>query len=161
MTKKILFCLFIISNVFAFAQQPPLNIDENFDNTLGGWFVGSKENYNCKIEDGKYVIDYFPAKETNFNFFWRSLIIDETKDFIIEAKMRHISGKDDNKIGLSWGCDGWKNSNFLSFSGNQFYQAGYYVDGAYKEEIKWTKNADLIKPSGEYNTLRAYKKGVK
>lgn len=155
--KRMLLCSFTVFSVIIHAQ-PPLNIDENFEDNRKGWFVGAKENYTCEIENGKYIIDYFPKEKTNLNFFWKSFLVDEMKDFIIEAKLRHVSGSDNNNIAIAWGCKDWKNSNFFSFSGNQYYKLGRYEEGNYVPDVKWTKDVSVVKPSGEYNVLKIHKK---
>lgn len=139
---------------FAYSQPPKLNVDEQFDDNSLLWEEMNSGGIHSKVENGVYKISN--VDNTASRFFWKDFIIDETQNFIIEARIKSVGG-DDNRVGLVWNTSGWKNSNFLCFSGNQNYVVSQYVNGAFKDIIPWKKDADVVSPTGEYNVLSVQK----
>lgn len=150
------FCLLLISFT---GMAQPLNVAENFNDNSLFWEVGSNDLYDCKIENGFYTIDHHPANKTG-RFYWKDFIIDDSNDFIIEIKMRYISGVIDNGYGLFWGSDSWKNGNRAIVSGNQYYKIYHYEGENVVNDVSWTKDTAIVKPAGEFNVIRLHKEGA-
>ncbi len=148
-------CLIFIG-IKGFAQ--PLNVEENFDNNDLLWEVGSNETCDCKIENGAYTIDHRPADKTG-RFYWKDFMVDDSKDYIFEIKIRHVAGTDDNGYGLFWGSNSWKNSYRAVVSGNRYYKVEHYEDENIVKDISWTLDTSIVKPIGEYNVIRVQKEG--
>ena len=87
--RLILSFLFIILFIFNGISQPPLNIDENFDDNSLLWEVGSNEIYDSEISNGVYKIHHRPANQSG-RYYFKKFMIDYTKDYIIEVKIRFV-----------------------------------------------------------------------
>lgn len=139
-------------------SQPPLNIAENFDDNSLLWEVGSSDVYDCEISNGMYSINHRPTDNSG-RFYSRGFKVDDSKDYIIETKIRFVSGADNHAYGLFWGADGWVNSNRFNISGNRFYRLYHYEGENLLEDVKWTLDTNIIKSNSEFNILRVQKEG--
>lgn len=159
---KKLFTVLLASLVSQFSfGQPPLDLEEDFSTNKMLWNVTSNKNYTTSIQDGNYTINNHPSDSTG-QFIWRNLNVDVSRDFIVETKIQYVSGADDNTIALVWcSTNSWKNTNIFGFAANQYYKNGGYTEGKYVAKTSWTKNTSIVRPKGEYNVLKIYKKDAK
>lgn len=156
------YLLFICVSLVAFLgyAQPPLNINEQFDDNRWMWETVNDRSDGelfANVENGHYILKNL-RKDGGSRFFWKKIFIDETQNFIIEARVKETSNGS-NRFGLVWNAEGWKNSNFFCISGNQYYVISQYIDGEFKDVIKWNKDTSIVRPSGEYNDLMIQKIG--
>src|SRR5690554_3537572 len=154
--KKIITFLFITNCcLLSFSQEPPLNIDEQFDNNYLLWEEIDNAEFFTKVENGVYTLKNKKTQGTRF--FWKDFNIDESRDFIIEAKIRDLK-KGNNRIGLVWNStSSWKNSNFFNISGNGYYCISKYEEGTFKDILAWKQDEKVVNVSPEYNLLKIHK----
>lgn len=145
----IFFLLFLLSTPAE--GQPPVILNETFDNNKYGWFEGQTADYTVKIENGKYLID---APEGG----WMSYLapyVEPDKDFSIEASFTQVNGKDNNGIGFIWGFDGRDGMNNFTFTTTGYYRI-YCSDRGLGVSDEW-RETNLVKPMGTKNVLKVEK----
>ncbi len=158
--KKIFITLigFILFFLTANSQTDNDAYTENFDNNKKNWSIFDNDNASAKIENGFYVIR---NKKSDFTYrFWRSVPLDDEEDFIYEAKLKQISGKESYGYGLVWNSKGWEDSYNFNISSNGYYKI-YQTKGGERTDWKpWTKSEHIL-PLGSYNMLKIEKKAKK
>ncbi len=136
--------------------QPPLNVEENFDNNNRLWKVKSTKNYDLKIENGVYTFDIHNQWGYD-DVFIQYFHVDLSQDFIIEAKLRIVSGIEDGELGFFMGS-GYQNWKATYISGNCHYKTEYR-ENSYTEtnDIPWQIDSNIVKPTGNFNVIKFHK----
>jgi hypothetical protein len=130
---------------------------DDFDDNRMKWPVGTidRGSLDLKLERGAYILR---AVEDAARIVYREDIrIDETRDFEIEARLRHLAGTENFGHFLFWGRshDG-KNIQF-GISGDGCYQVVISRGATFENVIPWTKS-ELVKKDVP-NTLTVRKAG--
>lgn len=98
----------------SFSRTPVLL--EEFDDNSNGWSVGSSDDFEASIENGRF---FFQSKSESAYFNPIRVAFDMTQDFEIETSMKIASGT--RSVMLQWGGGvsgiGQPNGNDLSFYG--------------------------------------------
>jgi outer membrane protein OmpA-like peptidoglycan-associated protein len=148
---KIFTICFLLSWASA-ASQPPILLQETFDNNHNDWTLGEGAHYSAKIENGRFILT--TLEEDRGRYFTVSPFINPEADFILQASFLQKSGLTDNGIGLLWGREG-----------NQYNAFQFAINGYYKvhtpEKIdtlnKW-KPCKRVKGMLEINVVRIEQK---
>ena len=138
-------------------QSGEVLFSESFENNVNDWYEGSSDSRYFKIENGYYVIQSFKSgtyAASKFNTKGK-FTIDQSRDFQIEARMKFVSGEDNNSNSLNWGqeADGWSNFRF-GFSGDGSYKIFSYNKSATNQWTNyqpWTNSIALNR--SDYNKL--------
>lgn len=157
MKFSILFICLFFFGIKGFTQ-PPLNVEENFDNNDRLWNVKSTDNYDLKIENGIYTLDVHNQWDRD-EIFPQSFRVDHSQDFIIEAKLRIVSGTEDGGLGFIM-CSGYQNWKATYISGDCHYKTEYR-ENSYTEtnDIPWQIDSNIVKPTGNFNVIKFHKVG--
>jgi len=156
MIKKLFIIILIIVCKTVIYAQSDYTFTDEFVNNKSGWWIGDLDAANGKILDGKYIIE---NKQSSGNyFFWMDFSINPKEDFLIEIKLKQVSGSKDSDFGISWGASEWSNSNNFTITSNGISKVWGYKDGKYFNwQILTAKNN--INPFGTYNILLVQKTG--
>ncbi len=156
MKNLLLTSISLILFVFIANSQTENNAyTENFDNNVKKWSILDNENASAKIENGFYIIR---NKKADYTYrFWRSVPLNEEEDFIYEAKLKQITGKENYGYGLVWNSQNWENSYNFEVSSNGYYRIYKTKDGTKTNWKEWTKSEHVF-PLGSYNILKIEKK---
>ncbi len=123
----ILFILILLYSLQTIAQPHTV---EGFEDDFTGdaaWSESESENSSCKIQDGQYIIEH---KRSSMSWlFTKSLYINPSKDFYIEAEMTQLTGTNDEGYGIVFGMSGIQNYySFVVTSNGQYNLYGYKND---------------------------------
>ena len=154
--KKLIVLLILLSiSIFNFAQtNPPIFIDEEYDDNSLDWVVEDDSDADSEISNGYYFI-YNKAIDDNAYRFWNSFDINDKDDFIVEIKIRQVYGDTDYGYGLMFCSQGVENNYNFEIKSTGYYRTSNQEDGYY-DDNDWKKTT-LIKPKGDYNILRVKK----
>ena len=153
---KILATILVLSLPVPGNSQLTDLVYEAFSSPSKFWWTGKDETKSVQIADGKYKVHLISTK--NGRLFHISIGPDFTKDFVLEATFRQLSGDDNSGIGFLWGYDpatGHNNSFCFTSTG---YVRSWISDDLRKSEREW-EEAQGVKPIGSENKLRVEKKG--
>ncbi len=133
---------------------------DDFKNNDKNW-IDDDNNSDRKldIKDGFY---YFAHKsDQDFWTIHRSVTIDDSKDFKIEALIKKVSGIQNNGYGVLFGRK--DNDNMFDFrlSGDGHYRINEHKNGDYVKHSSWVKSDAVNKGNGATNQLSIIKKGNK
>jgi outer membrane protein OmpA-like peptidoglycan-associated protein len=135
------------------AQQKVVFNEEFTDNSLG-WWTGGDENVSASLSNGSYRLQW---KTNGFWYMPRSVYIDTSKDYVIEAAIRQVDGIDNHGYGIVWGRneDGRHNEFIVSSNGQLLVTTS---NGEWINRQPWMAAA-AIHPMGETNVLTIEKRG--
>lgn len=144
---------FLFLSIFIFSQnialaEDKIILDENFTDNANKWYQGKSDNYEVKINNDKYFLDY-KRTGTLRGVELKEIAVDQSKNFKIDTSIKKISGLDNDSYDLIWGYK--DKDNFYSFgiSGNGKYQIGNRYNGKNRIIIKPTKNDKINKKNAE------------
>lgn len=153
--------LFYILTLFTFvlnAQDLPLLVNEEF-NSKQGCFLDEYNytTYSAHTENGLYKIRF--ENDSYWNNFQSNKYIGPDKDYIIEAKMKYVGGRNNYGFGISYGTYNYDNSNYFLISGNGYYNIRSEKKNEDFEHTNWISSSYVNQ--GDYNILRIEKTGEK
>ena len=152
-----LYCFLIVTGITQPCYSQLTNVlAEDFSTPSKYWWSGQDETKAVQFADGKYKVNLIST--TGGRLFHISLNPDFTKDFLLEATFRQLSGDDSDGIGFLWGYDpttGHNNSFCFTSSG---YVRSWISDDLRKSEREWQKSS-AVKSMRSDNKLRVEKKG--
>jgi hypothetical protein len=129
---------------------------ESFSSPSKYWWSGKDETKDVQFTSGKYKVNLISTK--GGRLFHISINPDFTKDFILEATFRQISGDDNDGIGFLWGYDPSSgHNNSFCFTSTGFVRS-WTSDDLRKSEREWQKTT-FVKPMRVDNKLRVEKNG--
>ena len=131
---------------------------DDFDDNRNEWLTGSlsKGDRVARIENGYYYWDA-DSKYYGLNASWKSVPIDESKDFEIEAAIKFVRGNPrEEATALSWGRSG-KGSFYLAFQEDE-YVISIWTNRRKPELVTHWTPTPLLK-EGDYNKLTIRKVG--
>ena len=150
---KIFFVLFfLLINIYAYSQPVEIFRDDFNDNS-NFW---TNDKYT-KIKNGHLIASCDSSYIFRMNF--KEININDKKDFDIEAKIKQLSGDENQAYGIVWGSSSWKNSLIFDIASKGWYRIFGYKNSKlfYIKKAVWRK--DIIKPKYAYNILRIKKRG--
>jgi outer membrane protein OmpA-like peptidoglycan-associated protein len=152
---RTLFSFFFLVMISHVGAQPPILLQETFDNNNNDWTIGGGTHYSAKIENGRFILSTF--EEDRGRYFTVSPFINPEADFTLQASFVQKSGMTDNGIGLLWGREGNQYNAF------QVATNGYYkVHTPEKVDTlnKW-KACKKVKGMLEVNVIRIEQKNMR
>lgn len=132
---------------------------DDFSDNRNNWGTGTATEYSESISDGNYYFEHF--REEKGWSTWNAIEINEARDFKIEARIRKISGIQNNGFGISFGRSDSDHEYIFMISGNGYYKVNQYENVDRKEIIPWTKSAFINQGDGASNKLTVMKRGDK
>jgi len=134
--------------------EPLLNDPFNMNN---GWSLFTDSDKTMYVSDGKLQFTGINKDKT----FWttRSFPVDLNGSFSISAKVKWVSGINNNAIGFAYGSDASMTSNnYFGISSNGYYVLWMYTNGEFKKIIPWT-TTPLVKQGNQENEIELRKIG--
>lgn len=150
--QLIILFVFIFNLGLADAQTTIVFYDD-FITSDNKWYTGSDEQWEFKIHNGKYVLN---GKNINGggNIVTNEIILDENKDFEIEAIIHKVSGVNDRGYGIVWGYSDNANFNQFSISGTGYFSISSFTDGFKRSYYPWTPSDYINKDNMSTDTLK-------
>ena len=127
-------------------------------------FNGHNYNWNIKRNNGAYAVirnGVYYIHNTTANKLYSTglqVFIDYSKNFVIETRIRKVSGKNNKGFGLLWGSKGLGNSFMFLITNNGYFMVGAQADNKFITLKKWTKTKAIKKD--RFNRLRIEKEGL-
>jgi hypothetical protein len=131
--------------------------EDDFDDNRRKWPVGKidRGSMDFKVEQGAYILR---AVEDAAKIVYREDIpLDETRDFEIEARLRHLAGTENFGHFLFWGRSPDAKNVQFGISGDGCYQVLISRGATFENVIPWTKS-ELVRKDAP-NTLTVRKVG--
>jgi outer membrane protein OmpA-like peptidoglycan-associated protein len=148
------FVLILCTCIVARAQTE-LNFYDAFDNNSHGWWVGSSDSYNVRIEDGKMFIDNLKGGNREYHF---PIDIEDKKDFFLEVNLRQYKGIDNQGYGVYWGSSDVSNAYYFVISSTGYFRIFKIENNSYVYTTEW-KKTPLLNPLGSFNKIKVERKG--
>ncbi len=136
-----------------------LIFQDDFNSNTNDWTELSNENIGLSFKNGSY---YFNHKRDDYGWTSsKSVKIDQTKDFEIEADITKVDGIQNNGYGMLWGRKDSDNEFEFFISGDGSYYIEYIEDGKTQILQNWTASTAINKGNGANNKLKIRKEGNK
>jgi hypothetical protein len=139
------------------AGRKRMVFEDDFDDNRRKWPVGKIDlgTMDFRIKGGAYILR---AVDDQGKLVYRDDIpLDETRDFEIEARLRHVAGTENMGHFLFWGRSADAKSLQFGITGNGHYQVLAGLGATSENVIPWTKS-ELVKKDVP-NTLTVRKVG--
>lgn len=150
----------ILAATFAFAADLPFADD--FDDNRHGWpNLEESDARFTEFADGVLVFENLALEGGAAQFSALPFALDKSRDWIVEARMRFVSGVDNYGYSLELGRNdaGWKCAFLLS--GNQNYSWGIFNGSGWETAgLPWKFDPELVKRD-THNTIVVRKIGSK
>jgi OmpA-OmpF porin, OOP family len=145
--------LFFLAAVMAtYGQRLPVAYNETFDvPEPPRWFLGTGPNSVTKVENGRYVFDWFTDAETVVRTFHHFL--DLEADYEIETVLRLESGSERNGYGVVWGSPTIADLFVFSIASDGHCVLWRWKNNVSEVLVPWTKAAGIL-PIRNDNTIR-------
>ncbi|MDH5598957.1 MAG: OmpA family protein [Cyclobacteriaceae bacterium] len=141
-------------NLSVFGQFKEI-FHEKFNNNNFGWYDMEDDNVTIRVLNQKY---YLKTPEGGYMTHISIPVIDNTKDFSIQATFTQLDGAENNSLGFLWGYDR-ESKHVFSFTTNGYFRINSPEEKAGKVN-EWIET-DLINPLGEENILKVIQRGDK
>lgn len=137
--------------------------DDFYDNKKS-WAVRSNEEVAMGVSNGHY---YFEHKENEYSRITNVRVdnFDANGDWVLESKIRHVGGIENNAFGILFGRKDNDNQFEFCLAANGYY----FIKRNYGKGLRnylntetngsWTKSSTVKKGNYVYNTLKVEKKG--
>lgn len=160
MKKSITFFLtFIFTNLFLFAQEETILINETFDDNSLNWYQADNENISCKVSGGHYV---FKNKTTTSRWIFTSIndLNADEENFTIEMKIKATLGDKNLAYGMLFSLytNGEDYQQFFVTANGQLKINHFYSKKDHLK-INYLDNKSINKGLKKYNTLKVVKTG--
>ncbi len=126
---------------------------DDFNDNSKNWVI----NDNSKIKSGNYYLSC--SSDLIFRMSYKQIIFNDKKDYFIEAKVKQISGSENEGYGIIWGTSSWKNSLIFDIASEGWFRVYGYRDGKLFYIKKATSQKSVINPKLSYNVLAVKKTG--
>jgi hypothetical protein len=155
-TTLLAVCLLVIGFDTGYAQSSDtyntLLYDDFYDNS-NQWATSDHENATMTVSGGNYYFEH-KRSESSWLSYKKIDAYNSSMDFVLEAKIEHISGIDNNGFGIVFGRKDNENQYEFFISAN-----GYYMIKEIRNDQKtyisdWTLLSALNKGNYSFNTLR-------
>ncbi|MCF6213735.1 MAG: caspase family protein [Flavobacteriaceae bacterium] len=137
--------------------QNDVIFNDKFNSNLNDWAVADNENATLSVKNG-----YYNFKHKRDKLGWTSsktIKINESKDFEIEADIKKVAGIQNNGFGIIWGRKDSDNEFQFFISGDGSYYIKYYEDNELNVIKKWTVSSYINTGNGATNKLKIRKIG--
>lgn len=138
-------------------QQMTVLFNDDFSDNGNDWPEGDGEKNSLHIQDGQY---WFHHKvEEGAWLTWKTIEIDQQKDFAIHTTITKVSGVENYGYGLLWGLEDVDHYYLLSLSGNGYYR---YIKSDGEDStsmIDWTQSDIILQGDGATNSIIIKKVG--
>ncbi len=145
--------------VFCAAQvsaQKRAVFQDSFEDNRNEWFTGvtDNENVEASIHGGAYHVEM--KTDSGWQYLNRSVVLDNSKNFIVRMNVRQLSGSLDNEFGLIY--NGSDVDNFYEFiiTSEKNARLQRWSDGT-KRILQEEVQVPAINPQGEWNVLEVRK----
>jgi uncharacterized caspase-like protein/ribosomal protein L21E len=130
---------------------------DNFTDNRNNWST-NKANGDTEltISNDRYTFSHL--RDKGGWSVWKSVDIDENRDFKIEIAMKHISGVNNYAFGFLWGGDDKAKYSFSISANGYFLYGNYDKNGKWHTITKWEKSSYINKYS-QRNILAIEKRG--
>ncbi len=160
MKNEILMLFILILNVAlsnAQYQKKEIFFDD-FDDNRNNWpMKGIDAKSSFSLSYGQYYFEHIRNDKSWITY--RTVEINEHKDFEIEANITKISGVINQGFGIVWGREDSNNQFDFNISGNGYYKVNKsYLSKRY-DIIGWTKSSYINRGNGATNKLTIKKTG--
>lgn len=125
--------------------------NDNFNDNSNNWKTGSSESTYGYISNGYYT--WKSKQQTSAWSTQKTIKIDQSKDFEIEARLKYLEGKKTSGIMLRWGKSDDEDFNF-EFTASGKYWIGEYVNNGYVKSKGWTSSSYINNTSYNKLTIR-------
>ena len=119
-------------------------------------FAESNQN-SVIVKNGKMTMEN-TAHE--MSLFVVNKPLDNNLGFKIKSTLNFVSGQQNSGYGIIWNSNGWQNCNVFLISANGYFCIGFYKNGVYISQKKWTK-CTFINTGKAKNLLEIEKNGIK
>jgi len=147
--------VFAITVVMGQAQQRVL-LEDDFSNNNGQWFVGSTDDgeAEAEVDDGVYRIEH--KSESGYRFFFKSIDVDNKKNWSIETTIKETSGDKEHGFGIAFWTQDANNLYEFLISNDGYVRVGHYKGGDFFDVRKWAK-FDAVLEGATTNVLEIRK----
>ena len=139
-----------------YSDMPGVVLGENFDDNALEWNIDDDADDYHSVQQGVYLLKY--TDEEAGTYVWNDCVLDQNKDFRLEAKISHPAGVDDSGYGLLWGLKDINNTFGFEITANGHFRIFRETDEGMAELVDWTEN-DAIVEGNEINDLAIQKMG--
>ena len=129
---------------------------DSFSSNANNWSVSNKTNVSFSISNGYYYLSH--KRDEKGYTSTRTIVIDQNRDFRIEAKFIKVSGIQNNGYGLIWGRKDSNNEFEFFISGDGYFQVKKWQNGKGISIKPWHKSAVINQGNGAINRLKIVKK---
>ncbi|HEY8402825.1 MAG TPA: OmpA family protein [Cytophagaceae bacterium] len=148
----VVFILHLLASTILFGQNPPIVVEERFDNNENGWRLLNQPTDVADIRGGKLVWQHNDVAGNAISNYFNQL--DTKADFSVEAKFDVV--KLGSEYGIMFGGSDQENTLYLLVKNMQYRIVE--VKKGKANQIKDYTTSLKIKPNG--NVLKASKKGA-
>ena len=150
--------LYSLVSLFAFGGTKPIVFFDDFSDNKNEWAVENSEGATFEFKNGLY---YFAHNqyERSWHVF-KTINIDQHRDFEIETGIVKVSGINDNGYGLIWGRQDGVNQFEFQVTGDGYIRIKKYVNNVAYDFVNWTKTAAVRAGNGSTNKLKLEKNGL-
>ena len=147
----ILFMLFF--QIITYAQNKKFFID-NFENNQNNWELLNNSNTKSQIKNDKLIIRN--KNNISMSAIWKTLYINQSKDFSIHTKIGQFGGKPYESFGIIWGATGWDNYFCLLITSSYYFKVYQVKNNKTKDFTDWSET-DATYPKYFYNEIEIEK----
>ena len=138
-------------------QQMTVIFDDDFADNDNNWPEGDGEKNRLRIQDGQY---WFHHKVEEGSWLtWKTIEIDQQKDFAIHTTMTKVSGVENYGYGLLWGLKDVSHYYLFSLSGNGYYRYVTFDGENVTTILDWTQSDVIRQGDGATNVITVKKVG--
>jgi hypothetical protein len=125
---------------------------DGFEDNQNNWDISDNAQIRQQVYDGKY---HFESKNNQSQITWKTINIDYSSNFEIEALISYHSGTQNNSYGFFWGKSELNNNMFsFFFSATGFYRIDKQVNGVFEPFVDWQESELVNKFSFNKLTVR-------
>lgn len=159
--RQSLIALILFGSMVCFADNlTRLNqttiLQDDFIDNRNNWTPYENETVRLEIGDGRFL---FTIKTDDGSWMqWQSISLSGEEDYRIEIDIQHLSGIENNSMGVIFGT--MDASNYIEFciSANGYYRLGKSENATYTPIVPWTLSS-AINPGNSLNTISVEKLG--
>ena len=145
--------LFIANQGFSQGQSSEVTVFyDGFVDNNNDWPIKSSSDVSFNIYGGFYYFEHL--RTTKGWSVHKTIIVEEDRNFKIEAGIKKISGIQNNGFGLVYGRQDNDNKNTFLISGNGYFKIKSTIKGKSTDIKGWTKVSAINEGNGQYNTLK-------
>ena len=152
--------LLLMSLAFGQYTRQDVFVDDFSDNNSTNW--STEDTYgqtDLYLSGGKYYLDHKRSRGSWSSH--RNINLGQNDDFEIVAKIKKISGIQDNGFGLIWGRVDGDNQHMFEISPNGYYRIKTEENNKYNKLTDWKLSSSIRQGNGQTNELKIKRIGGK